>query len=430
MNFLKIDEIKNNYLINFLLFLIPISFIAGNLVINLNVVFIIFFSFFFYGKRLFQTKLILFDKILISIFIFAIFTSLINAYYFQNNLDNNLNTHTLEKTFLFSRFLLFYLVLRYLVEKKIFNFKLFFISSTLCSVFVSGDLIYQYYNGTDIFGLSTESYKLSGPFGDEEIAGSYLQRFSIFSFFLFLIYFPKLNKNKKYFIYLILIFLFFFSIFLSGNRMPTFLFLLFWILLFLLEKKLRKFSIFFLSALLIFFFFVFNFNSHINHIILNFYILLKQSIEFLPVLIFNEVLTEFPNVYIKELFSGILTWQENFFIGGGINSFHFNCIKNIKACASHPHNYYLEILSEKGLIGMMLWGAVFLYIIYTSIIKKYFLKSNINQNNLITPFAILFLVEVFPFKTTGSFFTTGNATYIFLIISVIIALSRNPNIIK
>ena len=155
-----------------------------------------------------------------------------------------------------------------------------------------------------------------------------------------------------------------------------------------------------------------------------------QSIEFLPVLISNENVSEFPNTYIKELYSGILAWQENYFIGGGINSFHYNCIKSIKACASHPHNYYLEVLSEKGLIGMMLWGAVFLYIIYVSIIKKYFLKSSINQNNLITPSAILFLVEVFPFKTTGSFFTTGNATYIFLIISVIIALSKNPNIIK
>ena len=430
MNFLKMDEIKNNYLINFLLFLIPISFIAGNLIINLNIVLIIIASIYFYGKNLFQPKLIFFDKLLISIFIFSIFTSLINTIFFQNIENNNFSTQTLEKAFLFSRFLLFYFVLRYLIEKKIFNFKFFFISSAICSIFVSVDLFFQYFNGEDIFGLSTKSYKLSGPFGDEEIAGSYLQRFSIFSFFLFLIYFPELNKNKKYFIFLILIFLFFFSIFLTGNRMPAVLFTLYWILLFILEKKLRKFLIFFLSALLIFFYLTINFNTHINNIILNFYNVTMQSIEFLPVLISNENVSEFPNTYIKELYSGILAWQENYFMGGGINSFHYNCSKSIKACASHPHNYYLEVLSEKGLIGMMLWGAVFLYIIYVSIIKKYFLKSSINQNNLITPFAILFLVEVFPFKTTGSFFTTGNATYIFLIISVIIALSKNPNIIK
>ena len=37
----------------------------------------------------------------------------------------------------------------------------------------------------DIFGnLKTHPYKLSGPFGSEQIAGSYLQRFSMFLFFL------------------------------------------------------------------------------------------------------------------------------------------------------------------------------------------------------------------------------------------------------
>ena len=112
------------------------------------------------------------------------------------------------------------------------------------------------------------------------------------------------------------------------------------------------------------------------------------------------------------------------YIGGGINSFHYNCIKTVSACASHPHNYYLEILSEHGLIGMILWSYVFFYVTFISIIKKYFLNSNFTKNNLITPFAILFLVEIFPFKTTGSFFTTGNATFIFLILSVIIALYR------
>ena len=73
---------------------------------------------------------------------------------------------------------------------------------------------------------------------------------------------------------------------------------------------------------------------------------------------------------------------------------------------------------------MMLWGGIFVYIFYVSILKKFFIKSNINNNNLITPFAILFFIEIFPIKTTGSFFTTGNATYIFFIMAVIIALYR------
>ena len=47
-----------------------------------------------------------------------------------------------------------------------------------------------------------------------------------------------------------------------------------------------------------------------------------------------------------------------------------------------------------------------------------------NEKNVITAFTLLFLIEIFPFKTTGSFFTTGNSTYIFLLIAVIVGFSN------
>ena len=171
---------------------------------------------------------------------------------------------------------------------------------------------------------------------------------------------------------------------------------------------------------------MFNLNDQVNNYSLHFYKTTVQLVTFIPDLISNKTISDFPNTYIKEFYSGIKSWQENIFIGGGINSFHYNCVKTVAACASHPHNYYLEILSENGLIGMMLWGGIFVYIFYVSILKKFFIKSNINNNNLITPFAILFFIEIFPIKTSGSFFTTGNATYIFFIMAVIIALYRRP----
>ena len=36
----------------------------------------------------------------------------------------------------------------------------------------------------------------------------------------------------------------------------------------------------------------------------------------------------------------------------------------------------------------------------------------------------LFLVEIFPIKSTGSFFTTGNSTYLFLIMGILLGLVR------
>ena len=50
------------------------------------------------------------------------------------------------------------------------------------------------------------------------------------------------------------------------------------------------------------------------------------------------------------------------------------------------------------------------------------------DKNLIYPFSLLLFAEIFPFKTSGSFFTTGNATFIFLIIAIIVSLSKKHNI--
>ena len=94
----------------------------------------------------------------------------------------------------------------------------------------------------------------------------------------------------------------------------------------------------------------------------------------------------------------------------------------------HPHNYYLEMLTETGLIGFFMLNLIFLITIYISFFKKYFTDSHLNYNHLITPFMFLFLVEIFPIKSTGSFFTTGNTTYLFLIMAITVAFSRKQNI--
>ena len=115
MTFLKINNLNLNYFINFLIILMPVSFIAGNLIINLNLMLIIIFSLLFYGKEIFQIKLFFFDKLLIFVFFFCIFTSIVNSYFFQNNTPNNIDTLTIKKTFSFLRFFFFYFVLRFLV---------------------------------------------------------------------------------------------------------------------------------------------------------------------------------------------------------------------------------------------------------------------------------------------------------------------------
>ena len=427
------------FLINLLFSFIPISFILGNLILNLNVLLIIVLSIFFYQIQIFKINFNFLDKMVVAFFFFTIFTGFLNTF-FANNLEN---FTIIFKTFAYLRFLLFYIVIRYLVEKDLIDFKIFFIICSICACFVCMDLIYQYNFGKDIFGyVSIDPRRLSGPFGDyEPIAGSYLQRFSIFSFLLIFLFFNK----KKFQLFLALVIAFvgiFFSIVISGNRMPLILFLVLFVCIFSFENLMRKYLLFFIFVGTVVFSAIYNFNpnlkTHFNDLnnritneFVEFFqtILIKEKESTIThsdyTVIVNGKEIQMPNVYIKEFNSGYQTWLQNKYVGGGIKSFKENCKIVVLNCNTHPHNYYLEILSDLGLIGFVTLLIIFALVIYQSIIIRIFKKSESKFNNVIFPFAFLFIVEIFPIKTTGSFFTTGNATYIFLLMSVTVALSRS-----
>ena len=97
------------------------------------------------------------------------------------------------KNLIFLKYLFLYLSLRFLLEKDLINLKHLFWSSSVATIFVCLDIFFQFYNGKDIFGFPSKGRKMGGPFGDELIAGGFIQRFSLFSFFLV----PLFYSNTK-----------------------------------------------------------------------------------------------------------------------------------------------------------------------------------------------------------------------------------------
>ena len=87
-------------------------------------------------------------------------------------------------------------------KKFLINYSKFLV---LVLIFVAGDTLFQYFNGSDIFGIkptTSHGQRLNGPFGNEYIDGAYLSKL----FFISLIFF--IISGKKYFyLFLYLIFI-------------------------------------------------------------------------------------------------------------------------------------------------------------------------------------------------------------------------------
>ena len=435
---LKAFNTKNNF-INLLFATIPLSFIAGNLVLNLNILLFILTAIIFFKGEIFRFKYDLLDKLIVIFFSYILLIAFLNYSLNYKSVEEPENFIILIKSFFYLRFLILYFVIKYLLRQNKINLKIFFFSASFCSLFVCLDLIFQLIYGFDIFGYKSTGRRLSGPFGDELIAGSYLQRFSLFLIFIIPLFY-KTKNNKLFIITLSLIItLIIFSLIIAGNRMPLTLFLSILFLILILERNVRKLIIPFILISSAVTLITYNYNSNVkdhfnsyNKKISEFIIFLStiyseksSKIKNSHVINLNGKQIQIPNTYIKEFNSGYQTWLKNKYVGDGIKSFKKNCKKtNVHNCGPHPHNYYLEIMADLGLVGLILLSFIFFTLIYNSFINKYFLNSNLKYNHIITPFIFLFLAEIFPIRTTGSFFTTGNATYFFLVMAITIALSK------
>jgi len=427
---LKFNNKNHNIILNILFSLIPLSYIVGNFAINLNIFLLIVFSLIVYNRKIFKTKLLFIDKIILCFFVFSLFSAIVNTI---ELLSGDHDKSILIKSILFFRYLLLYFILRYLVENDLINFKWFFISSLICTLFVSLDIFYQFTFSVDMFGLKPlHPSKLSGPFGDELIAGGYIHKFSLFS--IFVLPFFKFKKTYLSLILSLLFLIYMTAIILSGNRMPLLLFLLSIFLILLFENKTRKYIPISLIVVTSIFFTIYKNNSVVKD---SFDSFLVNSTGMINVFIVENITksSKIPEKkippYYQEMKTFYGTWMMNKYIGGGIKSFRHNCPKRKilshnerTTCNSHPHNYYLEILTDIGLIGLIISCLIFILTIYNSLIKNYFLKPEKSANITLVPFIFIFISEVFPIRTSGSFFTTSTATFIFMLIAVIITLSK------
>lgn len=441
------DFLKNNptNIFSILFAFFPFSFFLGNTIINLNILFIILFYFIFLKKLDLKIYSLCFvDKIIIFYFFYVLLVCTINIIenYFLLNFTssktnlfvdnfglfeyfyNKNNFYILFKSIFYLRFLILYFIIRILLNKNLIKVNWFILSASFCSIFVIFDIFFQYYFQVNIFGIHpVHPRKLSGIFGEELIAGSYIQKFSIFLIFSVILFF---KEKYNFFYFSIFVIIIIFSILLTGNRFPLILFLFStFLMLFFQKKNFKKLLIFTILAIS---FFLIGLKN--NEIKINYFDFKNQVVRMAKNFTNNSSKNIHQyNQYYYEFLSAFETWKINKYFGGGLRSFRINCPIRKEAkgserlnCNTHPHNYYLELLTDLGLIGTVIFSYLIIYIFYI-FYKNFFLKKEYFRNPAL-PFACILFAEMFPVRSSGSFFSNSNAFIIFLLISFTIGLIK------
>ena len=149
---------------------------------------------------------------------------------------------------------------------------------------------------------------------------------------------------------------------------------------------------------------------------------------------FNNIIQNFYESSYGRLYeSSYLLFKNNYIFGVGLKNYRYDCGKQIdprpnnihQFCSTHPHNFYLEILTETGVIGsILLLSSIITLLLY--LYKKIVLLKK--KHNPYLPLLygniLIIFVYIFPLKTSGSFFTTWNASFFWLNVGMALLLTK------
>ena len=394
--------IRNKDIYNFPYFLIlffPIFPLLGRVSAEVGVFFIIIL--FLYD--IFKNKNYIFFKN----FYFYYFL-LFYLYFLIRTLFYSLEFDDFRTILFYIRFGLFFIALNYFLSRVSFNKNHLFIY-LFFFIFLILDSTIQYYYGTNVIGIEAHNGRATSFFGKSLRLGSYLLRFFPFILIIILIYDVNLKKNK---FYLSLFFAFYaHTIFLTGERTSFFLLVLMFLLIFSLLNKFRAILIF----SFVFFIMIVLFSNLFSE---------KKSYDRVVNTTINQIIEKDENnQYLSlKIFSKehqghyIVAWRmflDNPLFGQGINSFSKLCSlekfkKDDGICTNHPHNSYLQLLSEAGFLGFLFIFSIFFMISKLFFIRIFFKKKNkvhLNKYELVKYVSLIAIfINLWPLSPNGSFF--------------------------
>ena len=309
---------------------------------------------------------------------------------------------SIKSSFFYFRIGVFSCFIWYLIDKDKSILTFFYYALILCFTSLVIDGYFQYLTGENIFGLRLYGARISSFFGDEAIMGSYLSRLFPLLFALFLV--KQKQKFEIYFIGVLFI-LVDVLIYMSGERSAFFFLNLSTIFIIILIKEYQKFRLAtFVIAIIC-----------IAFLSLNSSKLTERMFEG-PAKNMGLIKTSAEPTIFTPSHDSLIRTAYNMFkdkpkFGHGPKMFRIICndekyAVGISPCMTHPHNFYIQLLAETGIIGFLFLFSVLIYVLYNAL--RQFKSIIFKQSRPLTDYQICLLAGIFitvwPFSPNGNFF--------------------------